>query len=383
MDEAVTEDDFYAGPLRGIFGKLSRQNILQGVQTLILDGLSITAELIREIITDEPYNVRILSIREAKNLNERKLTQVLRYVVRPSRPEGTPKLKGLYVFGPKDPPQGPIKAYSPPAEAANRKLPSRLAQRGPPSFGVMASEGAQIGAEWNQKSQLALSQDLSKDGDGWYQASGRMMRRAPLTEWSETIRACEGIISFDAVLCRGPRHDPITYSANDDEETTILKLEAYLNPTIAIVALGQSGCSTCHTSPEGPVRAGVSPSSQLPLLAPPPLHSSTVKAAQCPTSFGNDPSPPLYIRCEDCLRDRWCERCNKWWCEACYPAIRTSTRTNLQQKELSQDLILSAGGPVGGQKDTDDSIKVHLGLCVEGCLVGQMMAGAGAGGMWG
>ena len=28
MDEALTEDDFYAGPLRGVLGRLGRRNIL-------------------------------------------------------------------------------------------------------------------------------------------------------------------------------------------------------------------------------------------------------------------------------------------------------------------------------------------------------------------
>jgi hypothetical protein len=29
-----------------------------------------------------------------------------------------------------------------------------------------------------------------------------------------------------------------------------------------------------------------------------------------------------------------------------------------------------------------EEIKVHMGLCVDTCLVGEMMAGSGAGGMW-
>ncbi|KAK4570301.1 hypothetical protein LTR86_002381 [Recurvomyces mirabilis] len=102
MDESLTEDDFYSGPLRGIFSQLQRQTVLRHVQTLILDGLSVPADLIREIVAEDRYNVRVLSVREAKNLNQTKLQQVLRYIVRPTRAEGTPKLKALYFFGPKD-----------------------------------------------------------------------------------------------------------------------------------------------------------------------------------------------------------------------------------------------------------------------------------------
>lgn len=70
VDENVTEDDFYSGPLRGIFSTLERRHILRDVQTLVLDGLSVTADLCHEIISDPKFNVRILSIRGVKNLNE-------------------------------------------------------------------------------------------------------------------------------------------------------------------------------------------------------------------------------------------------------------------------------------------------------------------------
>lgn len=43
MDESLTEDDFYSGPLRGIFGNLHSKHVLKFVQTLVLDGLSVPA----------------------------------------------------------------------------------------------------------------------------------------------------------------------------------------------------------------------------------------------------------------------------------------------------------------------------------------------------
>ncbi|KAK3113196.1 hypothetical protein LTR53_009738, partial [Teratosphaeriaceae sp. CCFEE 6253] len=73
MDESLTEDDFYAGPLRGICFNLHQKSILQYVQTLVLDGLSVPADLVREIVSEDRYNVHILSLREAKNLNQAKL----------------------------------------------------------------------------------------------------------------------------------------------------------------------------------------------------------------------------------------------------------------------------------------------------------------------
>ncbi|KAI9881288.1 MAG: hypothetical protein M1830_005574 [Pleopsidium flavum] len=367
MDEAVTEDDFYSGPLRGVFANLTRKNILQDVQTLILDGLSVPADLIWEIICEGKYNVRILSIREAKNLNEKKLMQVLRYCVRPSRPEGTPRLKGLYVFGPRD---------THALEAGWSSLENDVSN----VTGITSSEGAQLGMEWNQKSHHALSSALAADGDRWYRASGRMTTKLPATEWAETVRACDGLIAFDAVLCRGPRHDLAAQSSVQVPAETSERLSMYfLPPTIATVALGASGCAKCHNSPEGPAFPGGISKPDIPLLAPPPLHSSTVRAAQRP-SIGIRDSPPLFVRCEACLRDRWCERCNKWWCEACHGNNETNLYTPMQKVELAQDLI--AAGYINGKR-SEDILKVLLGLCVEGCLVSEMMAGAGSGGMWG
>lgn len=366
MDEAVTEDDFYSGPLRGVFSNLQRKTILRDVQTLILDGLSAPADLIWEIICEDKYNVRILSIREAKNLNEKKLMQVLRYCVRPSRPEGTPRLKGLYVFGPKD------------THALEAGWNSSETQVVNPT-GVTSSEGAQLGMEWNHKSHQALSSALAAEGDRWYRASGRMTAKLPTTEWAETVRACEGLIAFDAVLCRGPRHNLTRQSsAQTPTEKSERLSNYYLPPTIATVALGPSGCAMCHKSPEAPAFFGAVFQGDIPLLAPPPLHSSTVRAAQCPSMGRRDP-PPLFVRCEACLRDRWCERCNKWWCESCHGNNETNLYTPMQKVELAQDLI--AAGYTNGKR-SEDTLKVLLGLCVEGCLVSEMKAGVGSGGMW-
>ena len=186
MDESLTEDDFYAGPLRGILGRLHSKRLLKNVQILLLDGLSVPADLVREIVAEDRYNVRILSIRESNNLNQARLQAVLRYITRPTRAEGTPKLKALYFFGPKD-----------------SARPVIWQQRDPPSksLGVMQSEGAQIGAEWNRKSSVALGTSIREDETRWYGSTGRVMKR-PLSDWPETLQACKGLVQLDAVLCR-------------------------------------------------------------------------------------------------------------------------------------------------------------------------------------
>ena len=366
MDEALSEDDFYSGPLRGIFAQLEKRHCLRNVHTMVLDGLSVTAELVRELLTEERFNARILSIREVKHMNERKLQQYLMYAVRPSRPVGTPRIKGLYIFGPRNP--APLR--SPPPTRKSFISASR---------GVMSSQGAQIGAAWNEKSSDALTAALARVGDKWYQSSGKMIPKRPSPEWAEVLQACEGIIAFDAVLCRGPRHDPSRAYMGGSTPHGHVHPASYLRPAVATVALGPSGCESCHSCPEGPVVFGHSPSSQFPLLSPVPLHSSSIYAAQVPHTADGSVTQPLYVRCEDCLRGRWCERCNKWWDENCYAGSVIAQRTELQQTELMES-IQPDGTSCFIPKQT---IKVHMGLCVDHCLVSEMMAGAGSNGMWG
>lgn len=376
MDEALTEDDFYSGPLRGIFSKLQSKGVLGHVHTLILDGLSVPADLVREIIAEDRFNVKILSLRECKHLNQTKLQQVLRYAVRSGRPDGTPKLRGLYIFGRRDLPQRRHSNIS-------RDPPSRNAPQAP--AGVLGSEGAQIGSEWNSRSSAALHDSLpSDDQQRWYDRSGRVLT-GTTSAWADTLSDCEGIISFDAVLCRGPRHDIMTATTSKD----------FLKPTIANVALGQ-GCETCGSCPEGQAVFGRTDEKTLPLLAPPPLHASTVRAAQRPESLSST-LPPLIVRCEDCLRGRWCERCNRSWCESCYqePVSRTAapqipqtsiatapTSTPNPPSRVNVQSVEWAGSPASGPAaQQGPPIKVYTKLCVEHCLVGEMMMSAD--GFWG
>ncbi|EHK23388.1 uncharacterized protein TRIVIDRAFT_178845 [Trichoderma virens Gv29-8] len=259
LDENVTEDDFYSGPLRGIFSTLGRQNILHNVQTLVLDGLSVTSELCHEIINDARFNVRVLSIREVKNLNHRKLCQTLQYACRPTRRAGSPSLKALYVFGPRD---------------------------------------------WNQRSQMALASSLQHQGDAWWHKKGRILPRSVSQEWADCMFTCQGIIAFDAVLCQGPRHrNSPAYKGGSD-----------LDSARAVATHALLGCESCHEAPEGLTRLNSSAVANLPLLAPLPLFSSSLKAAVNP----REPYSSFVPRCMDCIRERYCTGCDKWWCESCY-----------------------------------------------------------------
>ncbi|KAI5860897.1 hypothetical protein GGS23DRAFT_606660 [Durotheca rogersii] len=325
VDENLTEDDFYSGPLRGIFQSIRKRDILQHVQTLVLDGLSVTAEFCNDILVDPAMRVRILSIRDAKNLNERKLMQSLRYVCRSTRPDDTPRLKGLYVFGTRDAPALP---------------PSSTAKPPPPE---PARRGANISAGWNLKSQHALEESIRSEGDDWYHKKGRILGRHISDGWAETLLDCREVIRFDAVLCTGPRHqNSPAFGTLPSPGLSGTAAPGVESPwSVATFALG--GCASCGSAPEGFTVYGESPGEQLPLLAPVPLHSSTVKAATCPKS-GVGPetggSDPKFIpRCLECIRERYCFSCDQWWCEACYqvPSLQELTAQHIHIPDQTYD----------------------------------------------
>lgn len=234
-----------------------------------------TSDLVYEIITSDIYNVRLLSLRECHNLNERKLMQALEYAIRPSRPKGTPRLKGLYIFGNKDEHQ----------DARIGSLPA-------PSGGVLHASGAQIGAQWNYRSEETLNDELYPGGDPWFGASGSIIKSVS-NGWANTMAACEGLIAFDAVLCSGPRHkysDP-----SIPHQPWYLQTEAHIEPKVAQYAVG--ACTNCDKAPEGVRQYGKNPAESFPLLKPPPTHASTVKAATRPACMSGGKSPRMVARC--------------------------------------------------------------------------------------
>lgn len=299
--------------------------------TLILDGLSVTAELVHDIISDPSFSVRILSLRGVKNLNEPKLRAALQMAVRPGRPDGTPRLQALYIFGSKDPP--PL-----PATAA-------------PNAGTSITSG------WNQRSLQTLAAALHDVADEclWYDKKGTIIPRPVPAEWAETILSCAGVISFDAVLCRGPRHlNSPAYGSIDIAANS--PPSPHVPSKWAVATHAVDGCAGCGSAPEGWTVWGESVGTDgsddtccFPLLAPAPAHSSNVKVACCPSGAEAYPSRSslkadiprrrFIARCMECLRDRYCWACSKWWCEKCF---------------------------VLGQMDSVDGLyyKVREGLCV-------------------
>ncbi|KAI0969460.1 hypothetical protein F4678DRAFT_473694 [Xylaria arbuscula] len=302
VNENLTEDDFYSGPLRSIFTSLRRRNILQHVSTLVLDGLSVTSKFVNDLLVDPESTVRILSIREVKNLNERKLMQTLRYACRPTRNEGMPRLKALYYFGKKDAPflATPTPPPPPPAQTAVSRVP----------------RGANISAGWNQKSQHALKESIAGEGEDWYGRKGRVISKRIADGWAETILDCREALHFDTVLCTGPRH----HNSPVFGKVTVTPPPANGGSPWGVATFAVGGCASCGTAPEGFVVYGESRQQDLPLLSPIPLHSSSIKSAIRPTPLMNGANErnEFVPRCLECIRERYCFSCNQWWCEACY-----------------------------------------------------------------
>ncbi|CAL5869363.1 uncharacterized protein PFLUO_LOCUS3592 [Penicillium psychrofluorescens] len=303
QDESQTEDEVYSAPLRRIFSSLEKRSILQDVRTLVLDGLPVPADLVADIIRTDRFNVNILSIRDCQHLNERKLMQVIQHAVRPTRPAGTPRVKAIYYFSPMP---------SPPRTTARRRYRDWWGDRiGSRSPSQTPSDSSSDQEDKGRSEPLLTPPQLQNE---WYRSSGKLFKHSLEEGWARILQKAEGIIAFDAVLCRGPRHNIDLYSS-DAEDPPQAPL---LSPAIATVALGPRGCDGCHSSPEGPAIWGQSPDVQFPLLSPLPLHLSSVAAAQSPELI-NGEHPVLIARCAGCLTDRWCHRCNKWFCSNCLP----------------------------------------------------------------
>ncbi|KAJ5447873.1 hypothetical protein N7445_002694 [Penicillium cf. griseofulvum] len=282
-NNSQTEDEIYSVPLKRIFTSLEGRGILQDVRTLILDGVSVPADLVADIILTDRFNVNILSIRECRHLNERKLMQVIQHAVRPTRPVGTPRVKGIYYFS---------SMHTGPRPVARPRYRDWWGTR-------VGTPRTPSQTQSNSDQEEGASRSSVVQQNEWYSASGKLFKHTLDEGWAQVLKKCEGIIAFDATLCRGPRHDPNLYSSTTEETLAEVPL---LGPAVATVALGPRGCDGCHSSPE----------------APPPLHSSSVATAKRPELIPGE-HPVLIARCTDCLTNRWCHRCNKWFCGNCLP----------------------------------------------------------------
>lgn len=370
MDENLTEDEFYSGPLRGICTRLSKLEVMKDVQTLVLDGLgSVTHDVVSDLLLLDWYNVRLLSVIDCPNLNKGKFQALLRYLCRTGRPEATPRLKGVYIFGIN--------------ERLVKQNPSQLSTTN--ITGITAIQGAQIGASCSLSTPLTNSS--LPNANLWFSPTGPVLPHPFVHNdtWEETLRVCSGLIAFDAVLCTHMHKEMAPFRSD--------AMEAYLNGNamtspIATYALGSKGCAGCGRAPEGAPIWGQSDVSAFPLVSPPPFSGRLVDAVRPPPSVPGDGPQKLVVSCTWCLSDRHCQSCHRYWCGRCYDPQRRKRALELEAQAEHDDPDLDGGiseelrrvseGGDGGST----TIKVYNGLCTQYCAFSEDLA-AGNGGMWG
>lgn len=378
MDESLTEDEFYSIPLRGILTRLSKKAVIKDVHTLVLDGLtSVTHNLLSDVLLSDQYDVRLLSIIGCPNLNIAKFQGLLRYLCRPSRPEGAPRLKGVYVFG-----TNPNLATQDPSHPLTTC-----------NTGITTIQGAQIGALPSTISNSPpTSNPQTSNSNPWFLPTGAFFPySSPSTDtWEETIRVCSGLIAFDAVLCTHMHDEMAPFRSQ--------AMNAYLNgratvPPLAVYALGPKGCAGCGGAPKGAPIWGEDDVTAFPLVHPPPFSGRLVDAVRPPPRGKGDPLQRLVVSCTWCLSDRHCQSCHRYWCGRCYDPQQRTRALQLEAQAEHDDehagaaAAAAAAGleaelrrPSAGGNGT--FIKVYNGLCTQFCAFVEDLA-AGNGAMWG
>lgn len=346
IEKNLAEKERYGGALRGICKYLSRKGVMKDVHSLVLNGVgSVTLDVLSDILLSDQYNVRLLSVVGCQNLNGRMFQQLLHFLCRPSRPEGTPRLKGVYVFGTSETAVAPKKQ--------GHVLTSRKA-------GVTALPGAQPGAASSSVSSPTSS--TGTNSNPWFSRSGLVIppTLADSGTWEETLRVCSGIIAFDAVLCTHMHREMAPYRAD--------AMRSYLTSAtpIATYALGPDGCAGCGRVPEGAPIWGQADLTAFPLVSPPHF-SGALSDAVRPIPISASEQQTLVVSCVWCLSDRYCQSCHRYWCGRCYDPNR------------GRKIV---AGVLTHDDDGGRNIKVYNRLCTQFCAFGEDLA-AGNGAMWG
>jgi hypothetical protein len=289
--------------------------------------------------------------------------ETLKHAVQHSGLKKLLTLEGIYIFGPKDPlVQLESERYS--RNVCDPQLPVLSVN------GVTSPYVAQTEALLRPRPLHDPRRPSSLDEDSWCYQYEETFSKLPIPGWEEILLFCSGIISFDAILCTGPRHRAPLAAKNSSTETMRWYSRPDAHLPAAIATIGLRGCSTCHSAPEGMFVFGITPPEALPLLAPPPLHSSTLKAATKPRTSGNCNKSYLLARCKGCLRGRYCESCLKWWCEDCFE------NSGHDQSPKYPEFVHSAFEIRPRDGVEANNLKVYMGLCVEDCLVKKMASSA-------
>lgn len=217
-----TFEEYLSRPLDSIMGHLVQLNLLMEVRVLILDGLAVPDFFLCALLCGEiKHNIQLLSLRGVEELNADTLAKCIRYLIRSSRPRHQPGLRGIYYFTPRK-------------TTFWEHYTTRSNTAAASAIGVTNSLGARLGSERATPDLSAQSNSWasSPDCDIWYHMLGEVQVKHTDQLWADLLDACDGLIAFDATICRHDRN-------------------IYGDPRPKIANIRLSGCHSCRSSPEG------------------------------------------------------------------------------------------------------------------------------------
>lgn len=175
--------DYCPAPLLRVFLGLKKKDMLLSVTTLVLDCLSVPSPLLRQILFDAPFNIRILTIRDVKWLCDEEFMQILQYLIRPPRPECSRKLKELQYFTLSN------HEFSLTNTIRDTQTTSKTAH------GVTTIAGSHLG----QRPASIRSQYLHPR---WASCSARISaaQESANEACAQLVKACQEIVAFDAMM---------------------------------------------------------------------------------------------------------------------------------------------------------------------------------------
>ena len=366
--------------------KIRQKPMLENTHVLVLDGIglghtTIVTDII-EHVAARRYPISLLSVRETGILEFHdffeEVPEMLKAGMKKSptasdnRKRPVPLL-GIYLFGKKDTPGLQLRRLRSKKDKENegnhsgddkndiivsKKVNERRWKRNHAKNGnkdpVLSTVQSQLGSQWHMLPDKEIDGRITTTGSNisffpdhdWYQPTGRLVPRSTWIDspwtWSYALETLTTMMmedseemslrfAFDAVLCRGPRHNR--------EWVEMMRLELpeqssklkYIEPQIATIALGPNGCDSCGLDFVETASWPDSPVWELPLLSPIPKVSASVREAQRPrrwkvctndgyssSNLNIDHSPKLVVRCRECLRGRYNKTTKAFECESCW-----------------------------------------------------------------
>ena len=219
--DSLSEEDYYAQPLDRVISAL-RPHFLQYTRVLLLDGLYVSSKILTDLLCNDAYGIRILSLRGVQGVSDSSVRRILRYALRSGRREHS-KLRALYYFQVRESGNAVEQAFKSHTVIGEHE-------------GITMTPGATLGAGFQDVSSSEAGDDpYSRSTYASFGVCKEASRDIKWEDWTTLLQACSGRVAFDMVLC--PQH----------------------HSKIATVRL--KGCQSCGSCPEKPAYPGFTVSS--------------------------------------------------------------------------------------------------------------------------